>query len=206
MCAQGRGRTEPSRPQPRGFYLFPRLIFKSLRVSVLRGAFVCRGGAARHLCPLAERKRGKKKKPPKPKQLQPRTSLPQPGDGFMFRKANVLGGSRDEPSPRCPLPFPRGSSCPGCAAQNGPFIEAQGPCVYGLASPPGLGICFDIQLQERVPPPSWFCTQSALSPLGTWLYKQRANSRQLLKQNPLLRWLLKWGVYTVFTLSVGKDF
>lgn len=156
-----------------------------------------------------EERRGEKKKnkkPPKPKQLQPRPSLPQPGDGFMFRKANDLGGSRDEPSPRCPLPFPRGSSCPGCAAQNGPFIEAQGPCVYGSASPPALGICFDIQLQERVPPPSWFCTQSALSPLGTRLYRQRANSRQLLKQNSLLRWLLKWGIHTIFAFSVGKDF
>lgn len=158
--------------------------------------------------PLSRKEeRGKKKKPNKnPKQLQPRTSLPQAGDGFVFRKANDLGGSGDEPSPRCPLPFPRGSSCPGCAAQNGPFIEAQGPCVYGLASPPGLGMCFDIQLQERVPPPSRFCTQSALSPLGTRLYRQRANSRQLLKQNSLLRWLLKWGTHIIFTLSVGKDF
>lgn len=63
-----------------------------------------------------------------------------------------------------------------------------------MASAASSEMCFDIQLQERVPPPSWFCTQSALLPLGTWPYRQRTHSRQLLKQNSLLRWLLKLGI------------
>lgn len=135
----------------------------------------------------------------------------------MFRKANrrssptpCLERSRNELSPWCPLPFPRGSSCPArgvCVwVENRPLHWGTrvGVCMDWLLLL-SLEICFDIQLQERVPPPSWFCTQSTLLPLGTWPYRQRTHSRQLLKQNSLLRWLLKLGIEHFFFFSLCRQ-
>lgn len=108
-----------------------------------------RGGAARHLCPLAKRKRGgekKKKSQPKPAALlQSSANLPQAGRLMACLERQIaalpqpsLARSRAEPSPRCPLPFPRASSCPVrgvCVRlENRPLAESRGRCVEGLAS------------------------------------------------------------------------
>lgn len=160
---------------------------------------MCVGRGCRTPLPLS--KETKKKIEPKTAALlQSRMNLPQ-ASGLMACLERQIA-ALPQRSPPCPLPFPRESSCPArgcaCGGKSAPSLRHKSRCVYGLASTRSLGMCFDIQLQERVPPPSWFCTQSALLPLGTRPYRQRTNSRQLLKQNSLLRWLLKLGIDCLF--------